>query len=166
MECRRRCAASGRGFRRRAQVQGQRYCERPECQRERRRLWQAGKRREDSDYRANQAAAQRAWAGSHRGYWRTYRLLHPEYCARNRQQQRERDRRRRGGALAKMDASEGILPVSSGVYRLLPEAAGDLAKMDAWTVRLTLLSRAYEPAAASQPCLQREDAIGAMGPPR
>jgi hypothetical protein len=164
MECRERCAACGRAYRRRAQVPGQRYCDASACQRERRRRWQAGKRRDDSDYRANQAAAQRGWAGRHSAYWREYRLLHPEYCERNRKQQRERDRRRRG-VLAKMDGSTASLPVVSGIYRLLPGAAGDLAKMDAWTVRITLLSNDYEPVAGSLACLQREDAIGAAGPP-
>jgi hypothetical protein len=64
-----------------------------------------------------------------------------------------------------MDASTATLPVVSGIYRLLPGAAGDLAKMDAWTVRITLLSKDYEPVAVSLACLQREDAIGAAGPP-
>lgn len=77
---------------------------------------------------------------------------------------RERDRRRRG-ALAKMDALTASLPVVSGIYRLLPGAAGDLAKMAAWTVRITLVSKEYEPVAGSLACLQREDAIGAAGPP-
>ena len=51
---------------------------------------------------------------------------------------------RRVARLAKMDASTPIHPVPSGTYRLLAEAGGDLAKMDAWTVKITLISRDYD----------------------
>ena len=107
---RRRCAACGRVFRPRSQVQEQRYCGLPACRRERRRRWQSSKRRSDADYRHNQALAQRAWAAAHADYWRNYRLTHREYGERNRLRQRQRARRR-AVALAKMAASEPILPV-------------------------------------------------------
>jgi hypothetical protein len=163
MECR-RCAACGEAFRPRSQVQEQRYCGSPACQRERRRRWQWSKRRTDTDYRQNQALAQRTWTEAHADYWRHYRLTHPEYCERNRLQQRNRDGRRRG--LAKMDASEPIPPVSSGIYRLMPTRVSDLAKMDAWTVKITFLSKDYEQTGNAGRILQREDLIGATGPPR
>jgi hypothetical protein len=81
MEC--RCAACGRAFRPRSQVQEQRYCELPACQRERRRRWKWSKRHSDEDYRQNQALAQRAWAESHADYWCNYRLAHADYVERN-----------------------------------------------------------------------------------
>jgi hypothetical protein len=64
-----------------------------------------------------------------------------------------------------MDASTPIHPVPSGTYRLVPEGAGDLAKMDAWTVKIILISGGYEPRGESDAILQREDVIGTAGPP-
>jgi hypothetical protein len=164
MECR-RCASCGRSFRPRAQVPQQRYCGMAACQRERRRRWHQNKLRSDDDYRANQAQAQQAWAGSHRDYWRDYRARHPDYTERNRLEQRRRDRRGRETRLAKMDASTPINAVPSGTYRLLPEAGGDLAKMDAWTVKITVISRDYASGGETGAILQREDVIGATRPP-
>lgn len=159
MECR-QCLACGDDFRPRTQVREQRYCGKPACQRERRRRWKWNKRHSDEDYRQNQAMAQRAWATAHAGYWRDYRQAHPEYVERNRQLQRDRDRRRAAGDLAKGNASEPICAVPSGVYRLAPVAA-DLAKRNAWTVKITVLSKDY----GSDGILQREDFIGSVGPP-
>jgi len=137
----RRCAACGRHLRPRPQVPQQRYCAAAACQRERRRRWQQAKRRSDPDYRDNQARAQRAWHGRHPEYWREYRRTHPQYCERNRTQQRRRNgQRQRAGPIAKMDASRPRCPVPSGTYRLSPAAAAGIAKMDAWTVEITLLS--------------------------
>ena len=59
-------------------------------------------------------------------------------------EQRRRDRGRRVARLAKMDASTPINPVPSGTYRLLAATGGDLAKKDAWTVKITLISRDYD----------------------
>ena len=162
MECR-RCAACDRAFRSRAQVPHQRYCALAACQRERRRRWQQSKLHSDADYRANQVLAQRAWAAGHGDYWREYRARHPDYTDHNRFEQRRRDCRRRAARLAKMDASTPINGVPSGTYRLLPEADGDLAKKDVWTVKITLISRDYEPGGEANAILQREDVIGATG---
>jgi hypothetical protein len=135
------------------------------CQRERRRRWHQNKLRSDDDYRANQAQAQQAWAGRHGDYWREYRSRHPDYTEHNRLEQRRRDRRRRATHLAKMDASTPIYAVPSGTYRLLPETAGDLAKMDAWTVKITVISRDYASGDEAGTILQREDVIGTAGRP-
>jgi hypothetical protein len=164
MECR-RCASCDQIFRPRAQVPHQRYCALTTCQRERRRRWQQSKLRTDADYRANQVQARRTWADGHDDYWRAYRAKHPEYTDRNRLEQRRRDRRIRAAHLAKMDASTPIHPVPSGTYRLLPGAGGDLAKKDAWTVKITLISKDYEPDGEADAILQREDVIGAAGSP-
>jgi hypothetical protein len=140
----RRCAACGRGFRPRSQVPQQRYCSEAACQRERRRVWQREKRASDADYRENQVRAQRAWAARHREYWRDYRRRHEASRERNREavrvQQRERRRRAR---FAKMAASRSEKAVPSGTYRLVPAAAEGFAKMDAWMVKITLLSKPY-----------------------
>jgi len=64
-----------------------------------------------------------------------------------------------------MDASTPIHPVPSGTYRLVPGGGGDLAKKDAWTVKITLISKDYEPGGEAGAILQREDVIGTAGPP-
>jgi hypothetical protein len=160
---RRRCAACDRAFRPRAQVPHQRYCALAACQRERRRRWQQSKVHADADYRANQREAQRAWADGHGEYWREYRASHPDYTDRNRLEQRRRDRGRRAARLAKMDASAPITLIPSGTYRLLAATAGDLAKKDAWTVKIIVISKDYEPGGEADAILQREDVIGAAG---
>lgn len=162
---RRFCAACGQAFQPRAQCRGQLYCGQAACQRERRRRWQQSKRQHDEDYRANQAQAQRVWAADHRDYWRTWRAAHPEYTERNRLAQRRRDGERQASPLAKMDASPLISPVASGTYRLVPWTGGDLAKKDAWTVELTVISKRYEVTGDAGTILQREDVIGTGVPP-
>jgi hypothetical protein len=138
-----RCASCGKAFVPRPQVRQQRFCSAAACQRERRRRWQAERLQHDLDYRANQLAAQRAWRERHPEYWRVYRDRHPKYVERNRQQQRVRDGARRTQAdLAKMNASLPDCALPSGTYRLAPVGPSDLAKMDAWTVEITVLSTA------------------------
>src|ERR1700758_1017801 len=141
---RRRGAACGEAFRPRSQLPAQKYCSASACQRARRRRWQRAKRESDADYRENQARAQRAWAQNHRDYWRAYRRTHPQYCESNRKAARQRQRDRRRAAIAaefaKMDASAAGTPVPSGTYRLVPAAAPGFAKMDSWTVEITLVS--------------------------
>jgi len=157
----RKCKACGCDFPPRPQNPDQQFCSKLKCQRERKRRWQKHKRATDADYRDNQARAQRRWAQAHPDYWREYRRKHPDYAARNRAQQCERDRRRarRGREdLAKMDASSEKIPVPSGSYWLVPvtEHASPLAKMDACRVQLTVLSEFCE----QSPILQRDDSMG------
>jgi hypothetical protein len=145
-----RCAACDDLFTPRCNVPDQKYCSKPECQRERRRRWQRQKLREDPDYRANQAAARRRWRERHRDYWRRYRRSHPAYTERNREQQRKRNRKRgqtvtgpSGPAIAKMDEYEAQTAVASGTYRLIPVSGRGIAKMDAYLVEMQVLSRGY-----------------------
>jgi len=160
----RRCLSCGHGFHLRRQAPGQQYCSEKACQRARRREWQREKQRTDADYRENQRRAWRAWAARHAEYWREWRARHPEYCAANREQQAVRDRRRRSpGSLAKMDASEADLIVNPGVYRLAPVADGLLAKMDAWTVKISVISGPSDAGEPLEGCLQKEDVIGSGG---
>jgi hypothetical protein len=62
-----------------------------------------------------------------------------------------------------MDASTPINIVPSGTYRLLAAAGGDLAKKDAWTVKITVISKDYAPGGETDAILQREDVIGTAG---
>ena len=45
-----------------------------------------------------------------------------------------------------MDASTPETAVPSGTYRLVPASAAAFAKMDAWMVEITVLSKPYGPA--------------------
>jgi hypothetical protein len=77
----------------------------------------------------------------HPDYWQQYRRSHPEYCERNRQRRRERYREQCTRRVAKMDVCKPETGLASGTYRLKPVvASGNVAKMDAWTVQITLLS--------------------------
>jgi hypothetical protein len=140
-------------FRPRPQVPAQRFCAAKACQRERKRRWQHARWASDPDYRWNQAQAQQSWGARHPEYWQVYRLGHPEYCERNREQQHERDRRRAQRRLAKMDAWTGESVIPSGTYQLTPVAPGNLAKMDAWMVEISLLSSRFDHSARS--CKER-----------
>lgn len=136
----RRCVACGEVFRPRSQVPQQCYCAARACQRERRRRWQQAKRKSDSAYKDNQSRAQVAWRERNPDYWREYRRTHPQYSERNRTQQRERNDRQRQRLIAKMAVSTPVCPIPSGTYQIRQAPPTGIAKMDAWTVQITLLS--------------------------
>ena len=140
----RRCAACGQAFRPRSQVSLQCYCAAQACQRERRRVWQQAKRASDPDYKDNQARAQRAWRKRNPNYSREYRGTHPEYRDRNRMQQRKRNRQQRECLIAKMNVSTPVSPLISGIYEITRVPPTGIAKMDAWTVKITVLSSPYD----------------------
>jgi hypothetical protein len=130
-----RCAHCDCLFDPNPRVKNQRYCSKKECQRARKSSWQKQKLTTDPDYKANQADAQKTWRDKNPDYWRKYRECHPKYAERNCDQQRER---RRGGGIAKMDASEVDLPVESGTYYISPESSA-VAKMDASARKVRLI---------------------------
>jgi hypothetical protein len=107
----------------------------------------------DPDYQDNQRRCQKQWVEAHRQYWREYRRTHTEYVLRNRVLQKGRDHVRR---LAKMDASTPASFVKSGIYYLIPERR-DLAKMDALTQKILLISMPYTD-------LAKKDSIAFGGP--
>jgi hypothetical protein len=118
----------------------QRYCSAFECQRERRRLSQRGSRHNDPDYKDNQSRAQAAWRKRNPDYWREYRRSHPKYQERNRRLQRKRNGKQQTKNIAKMDVFEGPSPLPSGIYRLVRVDGVGIAKMDEWTVEITIIS--------------------------
>lgn len=134
------CSACGRIFLPRPQAPRQAYCSNPECQKERRRLWQEAKRRSDPDYAGNQRKAQQRWVSRNPTYWQRYRTDHPEYSDRNRNAQRERNKRKQAGRVAKMDDWQAPVSLENGLYELRPHSANLVAKMGVWLVRLTLVS--------------------------
>ena len=122
-------------------VRDQQYCSNRECQKARKRKWQKEKLARDSDYRDNQAKAQRQWRSRNKDYWKRYREKHPVYRERNRMAQKERNRRRLSGAeIAKMDEQKGKTLIPSGRYRLVPFCDQGIAKMDALIVELGVIS--------------------------
>ncbi|QGW81939.1 hypothetical protein [Variovorax paradoxus] len=123
------CTACGCAFLARAQAPHQRYCAEPQCQRERRRLWQQTKRRSDLDYLQNQVQALRAWSKRNSAYWSAYRESHPEYAARNRINQRIRNAKRSTAGIAKMGASNGTPFFDDKLYELRPLEGLGFAKM-------------------------------------
>jgi hypothetical protein len=144
----RRCAGCHKLFHPRPQTPGQRFCCAAECQRDRKRRWQKARRACDPDYRDNDDQANRQWRSRHSGYWRAYRRTHPQSVIRNREKQRERDRSRRlkpplpppAPHLANEDASSLSFRLETGTYRMIPVTGGELANVDAWLVKISLLS--------------------------
>jgi hypothetical protein len=116
-------------------IKKQRYCNRPECQRARKALWQKQKMLQDPDYQTTHREAQKTWMEQHPGYWKTYRAEHPAYLQKNRQNQQNRDRKRRLARLAKMDALRPFSFIKPGSYFLAP----DLAKMDSLAQKVFLI---------------------------
>jgi len=135
------CACCKKRFIAHPAVRDQRYCSDPECQKARKRNWQKEKLSRDSDYRVNQATAQRQWCSRNRDYWRQYRKRNPAYTERNRLRQRERNRGRRSGSgIAKMDELKGKTVIRSGRYRLVPFCNQGIAKMDELIVEIGVIS--------------------------
>jgi hypothetical protein len=135
------CLCCKKRFKFHPAVRDQRYCSDPECQKARKRKWQKEKLSNDSDYRANQAEAQRHWRSRNKGYWEAYRKKNPAYTEKNRLGQRERNRRRRSGSrIAKMDELKGKTLIPSGRYRLVPFCNLGIAKMDELIVELGVIS--------------------------
>jgi len=139
-----RCACCQRVRRRNPRVKNQRYCGDKRCQQARKSKWQRERQQVDPDYQTNKKESQRVWKQKNPGYWKQYRRRHPEYCKRNRQRQRFRDRNRRNNAscndhLAKMDALDLFLNDTTVSYFICP-AESDLAKSDALAVKIIPIS--------------------------
>ena len=135
------CLCCKKRFKPHPAVPDQEYCSDPECQKIRKRRWQKEKLAKDSDYRENQAEAQKQWRSRNRDYWRQYRERNPAYTEKNRIGQRERNRRRRSGSgIAKMDELKRKTVIPSGRYRLVPFCNLGIAKMDELIVELGVIS--------------------------
>jgi hypothetical protein len=134
------CVACNQSFQPRPQVPDQSYCSAPECQRERRKQWHRQKLQTDPDYLHNQARAQKAWMRRNPDYWRKYRESHPEYVERNRVRQKQRNAKATGHSIAKMDVSVQETQLASGIYELRLVTNAGIAKMDVWTVEITVQS--------------------------
>ncbi len=127
------CAHCGRVIPRNPHVKNHRYCKKEDCQRTRKRKWQKKKLATDNDYKANQRACQIDWHSRHPGYYKKYRLDHPDYCERNNLLQCCRNAKAR--LIAKMDASKPDQVYKPGAFYLLPV----IAKMDALPQKVMLI---------------------------
>jgi hypothetical protein len=132
-----RCSACQSIFTPKPQTPHQKFCSKEECQRARQRQWRKSKRETDPDYRANQAKAQRSWAGKNRDYWRAYRQAHPDYAESNRQSQHGRNQLRRAVLIAKSNASPAPSNLPEGLFEL---RALDSARPCRWIVRLSVMA--------------------------
>jgi hypothetical protein len=127
------CTHCGRDFLPNPRVKNQRYCNRPECQRLRKALWQRQKLAIDPDYRANQRDCWKSWRKRHPDYWQKYRQRHPGVRQRNRLLQRVRNMKRSPSrrvnmdVIANMDALTPCFSYKPGPYYLVPP----IANMDA-----------------------------------
>ena len=138
------CASCGKKFKPRPQILNQAYCSAPECQRERRRVWQKKKRQADPQYRQNDADYHKYWASGHPSYSRTYRTDHAEYTERNRKLQGKRNRKTKRSSIANENASTPDIALQSGRYWLVPISSDGIAKVDAWIVEITVISSGYK----------------------
>ncbi|MFP3604382.1 hypothetical protein [Paraburkholderia sp. SIMBA_053] len=145
MKSTRLCLACGNAFVPLRHIPRQRYCSAKACERVRRRDWQSNRLRNDSDYRDNQARAQAKWRADHSSYWRQYRAAHPAYRERNCSMQPSRNARRSSRPIAKMDVIRLPRPLDSGFYLLSYADDAGVAKMDAWTVHIAVLSAPTAP---------------------
>ena len=105
----------------------QSVCSGPECQRQRRGDYHREKIRNDSAYAGDVRASQKKWRQAHPEYWKQYRQQHPVCAARNRDQQRQRDQKRRLLNLAKNNLALDLKHEASEVWLLGP-GVKDLAK--------------------------------------
>ena len=133
------CQACGHPFTPRSQNPNQKYCTNSECQRERRRRWQQQKRRDDADYRDNDARASKAWATENPEYWKRYRDENPAYAERNRNLQQQRNQNLRTSVIANEDVSRPFNQLPAGRYRMVRIEDGS-ANGDAWIVEIAILA--------------------------
>ena len=145
----------------------QRYCSRSNCQKRRKEKWRSHKRHSDSDYRLNQAAANKRWQKKHYDYWRQYREKHAEYTAKNREQQSNRQKQQRElitiWQKQKFAKSDALLPKNellSGSYCLLAVRGEELAKSDAFIVKIISKSVGYDALSGIEKSLQIDHLIG------
>ena len=118
---------------------GQAVCSRRECQNRRRNEYRRNKRRTDPVYAEIVNDSRRKWRQAH-PYQRTYRQSHPDAVARNRRQQKQRDRRRRIRHLVKNTLVFDVKRSVADVWALGP-LAEDLEKNTLVSSKLLILQR-------------------------
>ena len=143
------CCHCGVFFKRSPRHKDQDYCLKPDCRRARKAAWKRERMRTDEEFRLNHCLSNQKWARANPGYWKAYRLDHPEKAERNRQLQIIRNRKRNSGrkagdsaidrVIAKVDASRANKFNPLGQYYVIPV----IAKVDALKVRIYEISAPY-----------------------
>jgi len=101
-------------------VKNQNYCNRKACQRVRKNKWKQSKIASDPDYKNDQRDCHKQWIEQHPGYYQNYRKQNPDYCDRNRELQKKRDKKRRSKRSCKRDALKHFSDIKPGTYKLIP----------------------------------------------
>src|SRR5262245_8161871 len=113
-------------------------CSRPECQARRRTDYRQRKRQTDPEYAQVGRDSRRNWREATPDYQKHYWHKHPDTAARNRQQQRQRDQKRRVGLLVKNTLVLDLKRSATEVWLVGP-LVGDLVKNTLDTSRLLIL---------------------------
>lgn len=138
-----RCVHCGDAFEQNPRIKDHRYCNKGECQKARRALWQREKFRKDPEYKENQQMCWKEWYALHPGYYKQYRKKNLQYTEKNRQMQRQRNvlRRKNGRdkVIAKMDLITSRLFSRRGIpCRIVVNGRNMIAKMDSIAGKLLL----------------------------
>lgn len=131
------CNACGKAFTPRPQTPHQKYCSCLDCQRQRRRIWQQERRKNDSDYRENDIRVRKAWNSEHQNYWKRYREEHPVYAERNRTLQQKRNKSRQALIIANEDVSRKLFNLPGGIYRMVRVLENGTPQGNTWIVQVT-----------------------------
>ena len=122
----------------------QQYCNKAECQRERKRLWQQEKMKNDQYYKGKQIDITKRWQEERHWdkYMSDYRQNNPEYVKINRQKQTKRNKTRRevekAAKIVKVDSLLAT-PGRTNTYemtRLNYDSSGKIVKVDSLMVEL------------------------------
>jgi hypothetical protein len=116
----------------------QAVCSQPECQARRRGDYRRRKRQTDPEYAEVVRDSRRKWREAHPDYQKNYRQNHPEAAARNRQQQRQRDQKRRVSILVKNTLVVDLKRSAAEVWLVGP-LARDLVKNTLVSSKLLIL---------------------------
>jgi hypothetical protein len=137
------CLACGGSFEPCKRVKNQKYCSKPECQRERKRRWEREKLADDPAYLENRRNSQKKWRERNPEYWRKYRERNQDYVKKNRLRQRERNARRKNKSrlIAKMDASDSAPGLISFLCELVISREDLIAETDVIRATVRLGSR-------------------------
>jgi len=137
------CKFCRRTYLKNPRVKNQKYCNKAECQRARKRRWQRVKLAIDPDSRQNQIDCMRNWRKRNPGYWQEYRKRRKSYSDQNRCLQKIRNVKRAVKPLiAKMDALSDKKPVIPGVYYLFNKQAL-IAKKDSLFQKVFIFPATY-----------------------
>jgi hypothetical protein len=119
-------------------------CSRPECQARRRNEYRHRKRQTDPEYAEVVRDSRRKWRDAHPDYQKKYWQNHPEAAARNRQQQRQRDQKRRVSQLVKNTLVVDLKRSAAEVW-LVGRLAEELVKNTLVSSKLLILQAPSTP---------------------